>query len=98
LRSAISSRDGSAFKNLGRPIRTIPAALRRELETRYPVCGVKGCDNDQFLEIDHVVPISEGGTTDISNLWRICTHHLWLKTYEGWKVIVVEGAWDLVPP
>ncbi len=59
---------------------------------------MKGCDADFHLEIDHVVPISEGGLTNIPNLWRICWYHHRLKTNEGWKVTGDPHDWDLVPP
>jgi 5-methylcytosine-specific restriction endonuclease McrA len=91
-------RDGEEVRSVGRPVRTIPAKLRRELETTYPVCGVLGCSNDRFLEIDHVIPISEGGETSRANCWRICPHHHVLKHQHGWVVIGEPGQWDLVPP
>jgi HNH endonuclease len=75
----------------------IPIKLRRALEARYPTCGVDACANDQFLQIDHVVPIEEGGETSIQNTWRICPHHHSLKTHAGWKVVGGPGAWDLRP-
>jgi hypothetical protein len=67
--------DGGQITAVSSPKRTIPIKLRRALEARYPTCGVKGCANDQFLEMDHVVPLAQGGRTEIGNTWRICTHH-----------------------
>jgi Domain of unknown function (DUF222)/HNH endonuclease len=95
---AVLVRDGDDVTAVSSPKRTIPIKLRRALETRYPVCGVIGCANDQFLEIDHVVPIAEGGETSIRNAWRICPHHHVLKSYFSWKVVGEPGNWDLVPP
>ena len=95
---AVMTRDGDDITAVSRPTRTIPTKVRRALETRYPTCGVPGCANDQFLEIDHVVPIEEHGATEIANLWRLCSHHHALKTYQGWKVVGVDGDRDLVPP
>jgi hypothetical protein len=91
-------RDGDEITAVSSPKRTIPAKLRRALEARYPVCGVKGCANDQFLEIDHVVPLEDGGETNVHNTWRICPHHHCSKTYGGWVVVGEPGNWDLVPP
>ena len=91
-------RDGDEITAVSSPKRTIPIKLRRALEARYPACGVKGCANDQFLEIDHVVPLEDGGETNVHNTWRICPHHHCLKTYCGWKVVGEPGDWDLVPP
>jgi Domain of unknown function (DUF222)/HNH endonuclease len=94
----VMTRDGDDITAVSRPTRTIPTKLRRALETRYPSCGVQSCANDQFLEIDHVVPIEDHGATQIANLWRLCSHHHALKTYQGWKVVGVNGDRDLVPP
>jgi hypothetical protein len=95
---AVLVRDGDNITAVSSPKRTIPVKLRRALEARYPTCGVKGCANDQFLEVDHVVPVAEGGRTELANAWRICTHHHHLKTYFGWKMMGEPGNWDLVPP
>ena len=95
---AVMVREGDEITAVSSPKRTIPIKLRRALEARYPTCGVKGCANDQFLEIDHIIPLAEGGRTEIDNLWRPCSHHHALKTYAGWKVVRVDGGLDLVPP
>ncbi len=95
---AVLLRDGDDITAVSRPTRTIPAKLRRALEARYPTCGVKSCANDQFLQIDHIVPMEEGGETSIHNVWRICSHHHDLKTYFGWQVVETPDGRDLVPP
>ena len=97
-RVSVLVRDGDDVTAVSSPTRTIPAKLRRALEARYPTCGVKGCANDQFLEIDHIVPLAEGGRTELANLWRPCSHHHYLKTYCGWKVVETPEGLDLVPP
>jgi 5-methylcytosine-specific restriction endonuclease McrA len=94
----VMSRDGDDITAVSRPTRTIPIKLRRALETRYPTCAVTGCANDQFLEIDHIVPIEDHGATEITNLWRLCSRHHALKTYRGWTVAGQNGDRDLVPP
>ena len=91
-------RDGDDITAVSRPTRTIPAKLRKALEARDPKCPVKGCANDQSLEIDHIVPLAEGGRTELANLWRPCSHHHHLKTYFGWRVVGENGDRDLVPP
>jgi hypothetical protein len=97
-RVSVLLRDGDDVTAVSSPRRTIPIKLRRALEACYPTCGVKGCANDHFLEIDHIVPIEDGGPTELANLWRICTHHHALKTHGGWKVVGENGDRDLVPP
>jgi Domain of unknown function (DUF222)/HNH endonuclease len=94
----VLTKTGDDVTAVSSPKRVIPMKLRRALEARYPTCGVKGCANDQFLEIDHVVPLAEGGRTELANAWRICPHHHYLKTHGGWKVVSEPGNWDLVPP
>ena len=91
-------RDGDDLTAVSRPVRTIPTKLRRELTTAYPVCGVRGCANDRFLEIDHVIPVCAGGETSKQNCWRICPHHHLLKHHRGWRVTGEPGSWNLVPP
>ncbi len=91
-------KDGDDITAVTRADRVITARLRKALEAKYPVCAVKSCANDRFLEIDHVKPISQGGTTDIHNCWRICKHHHVLKTLFGWVVTGVGDDRDLVPP
>ena len=95
---AVLVRDGDDVTAVSSPKRTIPTKLRRALEVKYPNCGVSSCANDQFLEVDHVVPIAEGGRTKLANAWRICSHHHQLETYFGWRVVGEPGNWDLVPP
>jgi 5-methylcytosine-specific restriction endonuclease McrA len=92
------TRNGDDITAVSSPKRTIPIKLRRALEARYPACAVSTCANDQFLEIDHVVPLEEDGRTELDNLWRLCSQHHRLKTYEGWKVVGRNGTRDLVPP
>jgi hypothetical protein len=79
--------------------RTIPSRLRRWVEEAFPTCGRHGCDSRFRLEIDHVVPVAQGGATEKANLWRLCGHDHRLKTYRGWKVVErSDGTRDLVPP
>jgi 5-methylcytosine-specific restriction endonuclease McrA len=95
---AVMVRDCDDVTAVSSPKRTIPIKLRRDLEARYPECCVKGCANDQFLEIDHIVPLEDHGRTEIENLWRLCSHHHRLKTYAGWTVVGQNGSRDLAPP
>jgi hypothetical protein len=95
---AVLVRDGDDITAVSSPKRNIPAKLRRALESRYGTCGVATCANEQFLQIDHVVPVEERGETNVHNTWRICPHHHALKTYRGWTVVGEPGIWDLRPP
>jgi hypothetical protein len=89
---AVLSRDADvrAVAHLGR---TIPARLRTALEARDQTCVVPGCDEREGLEIDHIVPLSEGGRTALDNLCRLCHWHHFLKTHRGWRIVGPPGRW-----
>jgi hypothetical protein len=91
-------KDGGDITAVTKATRTIPARLRRAVEARYPTCGRRSCANDQFLQIDHVIPLEAHGRTEFDNLWRLCPHCHHLKTHRGWRVAGTPHDWDLVPP
>ena len=68
----VNGEDVRAVAHLGR---TIPARLRTAVDEMFPECAVEGCHVNRYLEIDHNVPISEGGPTALWNLRRLCGHH-----------------------
>ena len=37
-------------------------------------CSIEGCPNTR-LEVDHIVPLEEGGTDDLGNLRTLCRYH-----------------------
>jgi Domain of unknown function (DUF222)/HNH endonuclease len=78
-------RDGITL-DLGRTTRVpspalAAAVLRRDEGCRFPGCGVR-----RFLQIHHIVPWTEGGPTDLSNLAGHCMRdHLRLH-HGGWEL------------
>jgi hypothetical protein len=66
--------------------RTIPASIRSALEARDVTCSVPGCNKKRDLEIDHIVPLAEGGDTSLDNLARLCRWHHAQKTHHGWRL------------
>lgn len=46
--------------------------LRREMINEHPYCEMCGELNTELLVVDHIVPISKGGTNDRSNLQILC--------------------------
>jgi hypothetical protein len=55
---------------------TIPPALRRAILHRdHHRCCVPGCKSSTFLDLHHIVPRSEGGSNDPSNLLDLCGAH-----------------------
>ena len=87
------SDDISAIAHLGR---TVNASLRTGLAFRDRTCVVPGCGVAYGLEIDHLVPLAEGGPTALANLALLCRHHHRLKTYDGW-VLERTGPSDADP-
>jgi len=75
--------DIKAISHMGR---TINQKLRTALVDRDPACVVPGCGISYGLEIDHVIPVTTGGPTELNNLCRLCHHHHFLKTFEGWQL------------
>ncbi|HEY3724780.1 MAG TPA: HNH endonuclease signature motif containing protein, partial [Acidimicrobiia bacterium] len=83
--------DSSDVRAISHAGRTIPARLRTALEELYPECCIEGCHVDRHLEIDHNIPISEGGPTALWNLTRPCHHHHDYKHAHNLR-IVGEGT------
>ena len=95
---AVMVRDGDDITAVSSPKRTIPTKLRRALEARYPTCGVTSCANDQFLEVDHVVPIENTARPSSPTSGASARTTTSSRPTRGWKVVGEPGNWDLVPP
>jgi hypothetical protein len=54
--------------------RYLPTMLKVALAARDRECAVAGCNRTQGLEIDHIVPVAQGGPTTYTNLERKCFH------------------------
>ncbi|WP_166969294.1 HNH endonuclease signature motif containing protein [Brevibacterium atlanticum] len=63
-------------------------------------CVFPGCDAPAgWCDVNHVVPHSEGGRTDINNMCLVCSHHHHLMDRSGWEVVMLPDgrpAWK--PP
>ena len=60
----------------GRRTRTIPPALRRAIIKRDGnACTGDGCPSTHRLQVHHIIPWSQGGTTDPDNLITLCWFH-----------------------
>jgi hypothetical protein len=90
----ILERDGIEVTRVAHAGRTIPAHLRTALEARDPTCVVPGCEMRTGLEIDHIVPLADGGPTRLNNLARLCRFHHGEKTHRGWRLGGRPGAWS----
>ena len=67
---------------------TIPAAIRSAVNDRHgPICTYCGTDEGPF-DIDHILPLSRGGTNDPSNLTlacATCNRSKGAKTLREWR-------------
>ena len=86
-------RDGTDVRSVCHPGRTIHAHMETAIQERDRSCAVPKCDNDYHLDIHHIVPVTMGGPTCLSNLVRICRWHHDLITYEGWRLEGQPGDW-----
>jgi hypothetical protein len=91
-------REGTDIKSVCHPGRTIPAHLETAVIERDRFCAVPTCDNNQWLEIHHIVAVTDQGPTCLSNLVRVCKWHHDLITYEGWTLLGEPGDWTWHPP
>ncbi len=90
--------DGADVRAVSHFGRTIPARVRTALESRDQTCVVPDCDERDGLEIDHVVPLGQGGATRLENLARLCRWHHGLKTHRGWVLAGQPGNWRFFKP
>lgn len=65
------------------------AAVRRRSRGRceWPVGG-STCGSTDRVQCDHKVPVSQGGTHALANLWDLCRAHHGRKTAQeggGWR-------------
>jgi hypothetical protein len=82
--------DGIDIKTVAHMGRAIPAPLRTAVEERDRLCQVPTCDMSVGLEIDHIMPFSEGGPASLANLVRLCKHHHLQKTHDGYRLEKIE--------
>lgn len=53
--------------------RTLTKKKKDTIKKKHPECVYCKCNNELYLEIDHKIPLSRGGTNDKSNLQVTCT-------------------------
>ncbi|MFB9321518.1 HNH endonuclease, partial [Cryptosporangium minutisporangium] len=80
----------------GRRTRLVPPTMRRALVVRDQGCRFHYCTRPpQWTQAHHVVPWSEGGPTDLTNLILVCDFHHhrihdhgWTLTFDGRTVTI----------
>jgi hypothetical protein len=83
--------DGTDVRAVAHLGRTIPARLRTAIEARDRECVVAGCHATR-LEIDHNVPVCEGGETSLANCHGVCHHHHEHKHLHDARLVGPRGA------
>ncbi|HEY8142496.1 MAG TPA: hypothetical protein VIG06_07495 [Kofleriaceae bacterium] len=75
--------------------RTVPRALRREVVARdgarcsFVAGDGRRCEETGFLELDHVVPVSRGGTASVEGVRILCRAH---NQYEAERILGPEAV------
>ena len=79
--------------------RSIPTALTTAVSERDRQCVVPGCPVTEGLEQDHwQVDFAHGGPASIENIARLCHHHHYLRTHQGFQLHGGPGHWTWEPP
>ncbi len=75
----------SQLLDLGRAVRTATAAQPRALALRDRGCTAPGCDRPpEWCQAHHIIPWSQGGTTDLNTLTLACDRTTtWPTTTDG---------------
>ncbi|WP_344420543.1 HNH endonuclease signature motif containing protein [Amycolatopsis minnesotensis] len=90
--------DGQPLE-LGRAKRLVTEALRIMLAIRDSGCAFPGCTRKpRHCDAHHVQEWWNGGTTDLGNLVLLCGHHHRLLHNSDWKVRMVNGHPEFIPP
>ena len=91
--------DGVDVTTVVRPRRTIPTPLATAIMERDQYCVVPGCGKRLGLERDHWQrPVKDRGEASYDNLVRLCKHHHYLRTHQGWVLSGGPGNWHFEPP
>ena len=91
--------DGVDVTTVVRPRRNIPTPLATAIMERDQYCVVPGCGKRLGLEKDHWQrPVKNDGEASYDNLVRLCKHHHYLRTHQGWILTGGPGNWHFDPP
>lgn len=84
---------------LGRETRLYTRRQRVALAARDGGCRFPGCERPpSWTEAHHIVPWSEGGTTDVADGVLLCRHHHLLLHNNGWRFQRGRHELELIPP
>jgi hypothetical protein len=72
--------------DVGRRTRTVPAPMRRALQSRDGGCRFPGCTHRRWTDSHHIRHWSQGGETSVENLVLLCRRHHQLVHEGGFRV------------
>ena len=75
-------RKSSAMRGYGRRWRRLRLLILRA----YPLCIVEDCD-EAATDVDHIIPLAEGGNDSAENLQALCHAH------HSRKTAMSDGGW-----
>jgi len=85
--------------NVGRNERLFTYRQRVALIARDGGCLFPGCERSpEWCEAHHIDEWQHGGRTDLARGVLLCRHHHMLVHNNGWKVILENGEYAVVPP
>jgi hypothetical protein len=91
--------DAGGVMSYGRTRRLASPAQRRALTARDRGCCFPQCTRPAaWTEAHHVIPWSEGGTTDLDNLALLCGHDHREHRKQGWDCVMIGGVPHWRPP
>lgn len=84
---------------MGRKTRSIPAAIRRALNTRDAGCRFPGCTHQRYIDAHHIEHWADGGETKLANLVTLCRlHHRLVHEGEISIETLPDGTWRFLRP
>ncbi len=89
--------DGTDVRAVAHLGRMIPARLRTAVEELHPECDLEGCNAQLGLEIDHNLPIEQGGPSALWNLDRLCGRDHEHKHRHDLRLVGEPGRMRFVP-
>ena len=75
------------------------AAQQRLVEQIHTICAFPGCRMPaRESDIDHTVPYSEGGQTEVANLVPLCRHDHRIRHQAGWRYRTTRRGYRWTSP
>jgi hypothetical protein len=84
---------------IGRKTRSIPAAIRRALNSRDAGCQFPGCTHRRYVDAHHIRHWALGGETKLANLINLCRfHHRYVHEERLTIAGQADGSWRFQRP